>query len=89
MLFMSVYTIAMDTLLQCFIVDETNQKAKGKGKPQWAPEDLADLMDISPSFHHIFKQHPASIYQHPPYLTSLRHHMHHLIIHHRNVIVSS
>lgn len=45
MLFMSVYTIAMDTLLQCFIVDETNQKAKGKGKPQWAPEDLADLMD--------------------------------------------
>ena len=42
---MSVYTIAMDTLLQCFIVDETNQKAKGKGKPQWAPEDLADLMD--------------------------------------------
>jgi len=46
MLFMSVYTIAMDTLLQCFIVDETNQKAKGKGKPQWAPEDLANLMDI-------------------------------------------
>jgi len=46
MLFMSVYTIAMDTLLQCFIVDETNQKAKGKGKPQWAPEDLADLMDV-------------------------------------------
>ena len=42
---MSVYTIAMDTLLQCFIVDETNQKAKGKGKPQWAPADLADLMD--------------------------------------------
>ena len=46
MLFMSVYTIAMDTLLQCFIVDETNAKAKGKGKPQWAPEDLADLMDV-------------------------------------------
>jgi hypothetical protein len=43
---MSVYSVAMDTLLQCFIVDETNAKAKGgKGKPQWAPEDLADLID--------------------------------------------
>ena len=42
---MSVYTVAMDTLLQCFIVDETNQKASGKGKAQWAPADLADLMD--------------------------------------------
>ena len=45
LLFMSVYTVAMDTLLQCFIVDETNQKASGKGKAQWAPADLADLMD--------------------------------------------
>lgn len=43
MLFMSVYGVAMDALLQCFIVDETNQK--GKGKAKWAPADLADLMD--------------------------------------------
>lgn len=40
---MSIYAVAMDTLLQCFIVDETNQK--GKGKAKWAPADLADLMD--------------------------------------------
>jgi len=26
MLFMSIYSIAMDTILQCFIVDETTQK---------------------------------------------------------------
>jgi hypothetical protein len=43
MLFMSVYAVAMDSLLQCFIVDEMNQK--GKGKAKWAPADLADLMD--------------------------------------------
>lgn len=42
-LFMSVYSVAMDTLLQCFIVDESNQK--GKGKAKWAPAELADLMD--------------------------------------------
>ena len=42
-LFMSVYAVAMDALLQCFIVDESNQK--GKGKAKWAPADLADLMD--------------------------------------------
>lgn len=45
LLFMSVYSIAMDTLLQCFIVDETNQKGKGKGAPVYAPADLAELMD--------------------------------------------
>lgn len=44
MLFMTVYTLAMDTLLACFIVDETNSKAKG-GKPQHAPPELAELMD--------------------------------------------
>ena len=43
MLFMSVYSVSMDSLLQCFIVDESNQK--GKGKAKWAPADLADLMD--------------------------------------------
>lgn len=42
-LFMSVYAVAMDTLLQCFIVDETCNK--GKGKAKWAPAELADLMD--------------------------------------------
>jgi len=45
MIFMSVYTVAMDTLLQCFIVDETNQKGKGKGAAVYAPSDLAELMD--------------------------------------------
>jgi hypothetical protein len=39
MLFMSVYAVAMDS----FIVEEMNQK--GKGKAKWAPADLADLMD--------------------------------------------
>ena len=43
-LFMSVYTIAMDTLLVCFIVDENNNKGKGK-KAVHAPQDLADLME--------------------------------------------
>ena len=44
-MFMSVYSIAMDSLLQCFIVDETNQKAKGGKAPLYAPEELAGLMD--------------------------------------------
>lgn len=44
MLFMSVYAVAMDALLQCFLVDELN--SKGKGKPKYAPEELADVMDI-------------------------------------------
>lgn len=39
---MSVYSVAMDALLQCFIVDEMNSKGK---KAKWAPADLADLMD--------------------------------------------
>jgi hypothetical protein len=46
MLFMAVYSIAMDTLLQCFIVDETNSKGKGSKAAQFAPQDLADCMDI-------------------------------------------
>lgn len=44
MLFMTVYTLAMDTLLACFIVDEINSKGKG-GKPQHAPPEFAELMD--------------------------------------------
>jgi hypothetical protein len=38
MLFMSVYSTAMDTILQCFIVDETNQKIKGGKTALYAPE---------------------------------------------------
>lgn len=37
MLFMSVYSIAMDTILQCFIVDEANQQAKGTKTALYAP----------------------------------------------------
>lgn len=37
MLFMSVYELAMDTLLVCFIVDESNQKEEGKNTPKYAP----------------------------------------------------
>lgn len=49
-LFMSVYSIAMDTLLQCFIVDETNAQGKGgKGKAKWGPAELSDLMDAEES----------------------------------------
>ena len=42
---MSVYSVAMDTLLACFIVDELNQKAKGGKAAVYAPEELAGLMD--------------------------------------------
>lgn len=45
-LFMSIYAVAMDTLLQCFLVDEANQKAKGSGKAKYAPEELAEVMDV-------------------------------------------
>ena len=45
MLFMSVYSIAMDTILQCFIVDEANQKAKGQSTAKYAPEELQALID--------------------------------------------
>ncbi len=44
-LFMAVYSISMDTLLACFIIDETNQKAKGGKAPLYAPEELAELID--------------------------------------------
>ena len=43
-LFMSVYSVTMDALLQCFLVDEVN--SKGRGRPKYAPEELADVMDI-------------------------------------------
>lgn len=43
MVFMSIYSLAMDTLLACFIVDETNNKAGGHA--MYAPEELQKLMD--------------------------------------------
>ena len=36
-LFMAVYSVAMDTLLACFIIDEMNQKGKGGKGPLYAP----------------------------------------------------
>ena len=42
---MAVYSIAMDTLLACFIIDENNQKGKGGKAPLYAPEELAELID--------------------------------------------
>lgn len=37
MFFMAVYSLAMDTLLQCFIVDETTQQQKGGKAALYAP----------------------------------------------------
>lgn len=45
MLFMSVYSIAMDTIFQCFIVDEANQKIKGGKTALYAPEGIQELID--------------------------------------------
>ncbi len=42
--FMSVYSVSMNTVLACFIADETNQKGKN-GRPLYAPQDMVDLMD--------------------------------------------
>ena len=44
---MSVYSIAMDSILQCFIVDETNQQAKGGKTALYAPAELQELIDSS------------------------------------------
>jgi len=41
---MSVYSVSMDTVLACFITDETNQKGKS-GRPLYAPQEMVDLMD--------------------------------------------
>jgi len=46
MLFMSVYSIAMDTIMQCFIVDEANQQAKGGKTALYAPEEIQSLIDM-------------------------------------------
>lgn len=48
--FMAVYSLAMDTLLVCFIVDETTQKETGgKGTAKYAPQELSELMDTEQS----------------------------------------
>jgi hypothetical protein len=47
MLFMAVYSIAMDTILQCFIVDETTQKEKGGKAALYAPAEIAELIDTA------------------------------------------
>eukprot|EP01016_Furgasonia_blochmanni_P044095 TRINITY_DN6088_c0_g1_i2.p1 TRINITY_DN6088_c0_g1~~TRINITY_DN6088_c0_g1_i2.p1 ORF type:complete len:301 (-),score=73.56 TRINITY_DN6088_c0_g1_i2:215-1039(-) len=44
-MFMSVYTMAIDTVLQCFCLDETLQKNKGSANPVWAPEPLKEFFD--------------------------------------------
>lgn len=47
---MAVYSLAMDTLLVCFIVDETTQKETGgKGTAKYAPQELSELMDTEQS----------------------------------------
>ena len=43
-LFISIYAIAIDTLLACFIVDEMNQAGKGGKKALHGPEELYELL---------------------------------------------
>ncbi len=45
MVFMSIYSLAMDSLLACFIVNEMNQKATVKNYAMYASEELQKLMD--------------------------------------------
>lgn len=40
---MSVYSLAVDTILACFIVDEMNQAAKGS-KALYGPSELNELL---------------------------------------------
>ena len=44
---MSVYSTAMDTILQCFIVDEANQHNKGGKTALYAPEEIQALIDTA------------------------------------------
>ena len=37
-LFMSVYGMAIDTILQCFLYDEEIQKGRGNSKPSHCPK---------------------------------------------------
>lgn len=41
---MGVYSIAVDTILACFIVDEMNQNAKGGKAALYGPSELNDLL---------------------------------------------
>lgn len=43
-LFIFVYSIAIDTILACFIVDEMNQSAKGGKAALYGPSELNDLL---------------------------------------------
>lgn len=46
-LFMIVYGMSIDTILQCFLLDETLAKGSGQ-EPEHTPEPLRDIMaDIS------------------------------------------
>lgn len=42
-MFMSTYGMAIDTILQCFILDEELNKEKGRA-PQYTPELLQDFL---------------------------------------------
>ena len=42
-LFMMVYGMAIDTILQCFLLDETLAKSSGQD-PQHTPDNLKDIM---------------------------------------------
>ncbi len=44
-LFMSVYGMAADTILQCYLVDEAVSKKAGKGGPQRCPESLHNFVN--------------------------------------------
>lgn len=44
-LFMSVYGMAADTVLQCYLVDEEVSKGIGHGGPQHCPQSLHDFVN--------------------------------------------
>lgn len=44
-IFMSVYGMAIDTILQCFLVDEEIQKGRGNAVPKHCPELLKQFFD--------------------------------------------
>lgn len=60
-IFNSIYGTAMDTLVICYIIDETNSKQKGS-KPQFAPQELAEAVEailnwtVTPSLEQMIPQ---------------------------------
>lgn len=46
-LFIFIYSIAIDTILVCFIVDEMNQSAKGGKAALYGPSELNELLPES------------------------------------------